>query len=305
MKALLAVKAWGEMITLQLAGPMACPSHGLAPGCRLSSEVVLPLRSTIVEWVCRPRVGHSDHQGLWKTGTVQPRTPHEADKCERVALSSTTKRLLWAESGGYCQNPVCGVYLFPEGSEIDFAEMAHIIAASSGGSRDVPKADVSDKERAAASNVAVLCANCHTKVDKDPARYPIEMMAAWKERHRTGLKELFGTPKFSTREEARSYIEPLLDENRTLFDAYGPDSCFSEERAERWHHHALRSIVPNNAAIARMLKVNRPLLTAAERMTADTFDLHETEFAARHVLDDFSAGTRQYPHQMNTILKDT
>lgn len=237
---------------------------------------------------------------------MSPKTANEdPNRCERLPLATWTRRRLWSESGGYCQNPECGEFLFPDDREVDFAEMAHIIAATSSGARDAPKAVMSEEQRAHHGNLAVLCANCHTRVDKDTEHYPIQIMREWKARHQTKLKEVLGTPEFDTRAKARAAIETLMGENRTVFDTYGPDDHFSDERAQRWHYHAVRSIVPNNATIARILKANRRLLTGEELRVAAEFDLHQVEFAARHVLDDFSAGALRFPEDMNKILKES
>lgn len=232
------------------------------------------------------------------------KTPAGPDRCERLSLTVPTKRRLWSESGGYCQNPQCAEFLFPDEVDIDFAEMAHIIAATTGGSRDAPKSEMSEGERANHANIAVLCANCHTAVDKAPDSYPVEMMREWKTRHQTKLAIAFGAAEFTSRADARDCVEALLGENRTVFRLYGPDDSFSDERAQRWRHHAVRTIVPNNSKIARILRSNRALLTEAERQTADLFEIHQTEFAARHVLDDFAAGTLTFPAEMSNILKD-
>ena len=122
-----------------------------------------------------------------------------ARTCSRVALSNEDERRLWSESGGYCQNRACGRYLFADGSAVDFAEMAHIIPASTGGPRDVPAEEFPASERAQHDNIVVLCATCHTIVDKDPASYPARLMREWKEPHRDALERAFGTPTYSSR----------------------------------------------------------------------------------------------------------
>lgn len=231
--------------------------------------------------------------------------PEDPDRCERLPLTIQTKRRLWAESGGYCQRPDCPNFLFPDDSDIDFAEMAHIVAATTGGARDVPRQQMSEPDRAHHSNIAVLCANCHTMVDKDPENHPIEMMRAWKARHRDALEQAFGTPRYQDRHAARAYVEPLLAENHTIFEMYRPlDDDFSDERAHLWRNHAIRRLVPNNAMIVRALAVNRHLLTPEERSIADRFKLHSDEFAARHVLGDYTGGTSRFPEAMDNILKD-
>lgn len=224
--------------------------------------------------------------------------------CGRLALSVPTKRRLWAESGGYCQNPECAIFLFTE-EETDFAEMAHVIAASEGGPRDKPNIELSDEDRALPANIAVLCANCHTKVDKAPATYTAEMMHIWKENSANDIRALRGTPQFSTRSEARAHIELRLDENRAIFNSYGPSPEHNNDaRASQWRRHVVRTIIPNNAQVHRVLKKNRDLLKARERETADLFSIHVTEFAARHILGDWAAGGTRFPDGMTTILED-
>ncbi|WP_121033049.1 hypothetical protein [Terracoccus luteus] len=229
----------------------------------------------------------------------------DPNRCDRLTLKAETKRRLWAESGGYCQRPDCRSFLFPDDGDIDFAEMAHIVAATTGGARDVPKEQMSEADRAHHSNIAVLCANCHTWVDKDPVNHPVQLMRAWKAGHRSDLERALGTPRFLDRQAARAYIEPVIAENQTIFETYGPlDDDFSDDRAHQWRTHAVRRLVPNNAKLVRALAVNRHLLTPEERSTADKFSLHQDEFAARHVLGDYATGTSRFPEGMDEILKD-
>lgn len=225
-----------------------------------------------------------------------------AEVCRRLPLSTETKRRLWSESGGYCQNPTCAEFLFAGETDVDFAELAHIVAATSGGQRDLEA--LRPDERAHHSNIAVLCANCHTVVDKDPDNYPIAVLRGWKARHQEKLKLALGTPEFENRPQARDFVEPLLARNRTVFALYGPrQDDFSEERAAQWRQHALRTVVPNNAAILRVLAQNRRLLHPEERTIADLFAVHVAAFEDRHVLADWSAGSLTFPAGMDTILE--
>lgn len=229
----------------------------------------------------------------------------DPDRCERLSLTTETKRRLWAESGGYCQRPECPNYLFSDESDVDFAEMAHIVAATTGGARDVAKNETPETDRARHFNIAVLCANCHTIVDKDPNNYRIELMRDWKARHQQALEQALGTPRFEDRSSARAYVERRLADNHIVFLAYGPiKDDFSEDRAHQWRQLAVSRLVPNNAEVARVLRVNRHLLTPDERATADRFSLHREQFAARHVLHDYSVGATRYPQGMDDMLKD-
>lgn len=225
--------------------------------------------------------------------------------CSRVRLSTETKRRLWSESGGYCQNPSCARFLFTDESDVDFAEMAHIIPASIGGPRDIPALELSEQERAHHSNVVVLCSTCHTIADKDPESYPAELMAQWKNRHRDILQRTLGTPSYSRREDARQHIAPLLAANRLIHVRYGPKPGeFSDTTAEQWHRHLHATVLPNNRTILRILEKNRNLLRVDEQDTLDLFALHVRELEYRHLLNDWAAGSARFPNNLNSILDD-
>lgn len=224
--------------------------------------------------------------------------------CERLPLTTPTKRRLWGECGGYCQNPECAVFLFSE-EDIDFAEMAHIIAASEGGPRDVPTVQMSPEQRASHENIAVLCANCHTRVDKAPDVFPIDMLKSWKQRSVQATVTALGTPEFTSRAQARIYVRQRLDENRAIFSLYGPSqSEQGEAHAAQWRRHVIGSVIPNNSQVQRALTRNRGLLNAKEQVTADLFAVHVMEFSARHVLGDWTAGGARFPDAMDSILEE-
>jgi hypothetical protein len=223
--------------------------------------------------------------------------------CKRVELSTQTKRRLWSESGGYCQNPSCARYLFADGCDIDFAEMAHVIPASARGPRHAPVDELSEDQRAHPDNIAVLCASCHSTVDKAPDSYPAELIRQWKQRHRDLLKRALGIPKYSARPQARGHIAPLLAANRLIHIRYAPKpGQFSEATAEQWHRHVRSTILPNNRDILRVLETNRHLLTAAEIDTVDVFALHVRELESRHLLNDWTAGSTRFPDSLSSIL---
>ncbi len=230
-------------------------------------------------------------------------TDVEKERCARLRLTVGTQRRLWSESGGFCQSPTCGDSLFEEDADIDFAQMAHIVGASSSGPRGT--SELTPDQRAHHSNITVLCPKCHILIDRLPDEYPLSTLQQWKARHQGKLQQAFGIPEFANRRSAREFIEPMLAQNRTVFGRYGPRADeFSEERANLWRLHSRRTIVPNNQRILRALRQNRKLLTIEERATADLFELHVVEFDARHVLNDWSAGTQQFPSAMDFILEE-
>src|SRR4051812_48326260 len=103
---------------------------------------------------------------------------------------------VFAESAGRCQRPACLEPLFADlpTETVHFAEVAHIIAASDGGARANRKA--TPEERAAVSNLLLLCANCHTLIDKAEASFPVEELKRWKEEHLQRIDAAFGVERF-------------------------------------------------------------------------------------------------------------
>lgn len=227
-----------------------------------------------------------------------------AGKCKRMSLTVDSKQRLWSESGGYCQNPACCTPLFPDGTTANFAEMAHIIPATTGGPRDAEDAGATAADRARPTNIVVLCANCHTLVDKSPDDYPAPTLHGWKRRRIDEIARALSAKQVATREELRERLAPLLAANALIFRVYGPDDSLSEDRAATWRTEAAQSIVPANREIAALLDQNRPLLTPGELSTADQFLLHANQFARRHIFGDSTLGTTRFPEGMDKIGAD-
>lgn len=209
--------------------------------------------------------------------------------CPRGAASpdTHTQRRLFAASAGYCQNPGCERELFfdSEGKSIHVAEMAHVFAASARGPRGT--GGLSEAERGSFDNLVMLCAICHTIVDKAPEAYSDEKMLGWKRDHAEKLKALFGVVAFDSRQAARDAIAPLLYQNRAIFDQYGPHIEAAENpesgAAERWKRKMLTRVLPNNNRVLALLDANRRLLRREECRTLEAFRQHVDDLQAYHI----------------------
>jgi hypothetical protein len=227
--------------------------------------------------------------------------------CSRGKANPTanTRIRLFADSAGYCQNPACTRQLFVEtssGESIHVAEMAHIFAARDDGPR--PNASLSEAERGAYENLILLCANCHTTVDKAPSDYPDMMIRQWKRDRADHLAALFGSVRLASRAEVRATIEPLMKANKVTLDTYGPgsDAQFEPESdmPQAWRRKILGVIVPNNKRILVILDKNRDHMMASELVTLEEFRQHIDDLIARHL--EGVTGGRLFPAAMNRMM---
>ncbi len=216
-----------------------------------------------------------------------------------------TRIRLFADSAGYCQNPACTRQLFvetPSGEAIHFAEIAHIFAASNDGPRS--NAGLEEAERGAYENLILLCANCHTMIDKAPDDYPDTLISQWKRDRADHLAALFGAAHLSSRDEVQAAIEPLMTANKVTLEDYGPSSGaqFDPESnaPDAWRRKVLNTIIPNNKRIIGILDKNRDHMVGRELQTLEEFRQHVDDLIARHL--EGITGGRLFPPAMNSMM---
>lgn len=227
--------------------------------------------------------------------------------CSRGAAhpDPLTQKRLFAASAGYCQNPGCARELFVDaaGKSVHVAEMAHVFAASDGGPRADPA--LSEEERGSFDNLVLLCASCHTLVDKAPDAYPDALMLVWKRRQEDTLAAVFGAVAFAGRDQARAAVEPLLSRNKAIFDSYGPHVEAARDpesgAAEVWRRKLLTRILPDSKRVLAFLDANRVHLRADERSTVELFRQHIDDLEAVHV-GGMAEDASQFPAGMAEIL---
>jgi hypothetical protein len=228
--------------------------------------------------------------------------------CSRGAASpdSHTQRRLFAASAGYCQNPTCYSQLFEDaaGQSFHIAEMAHICAANDGGPR--ANLDLCEEERGAFENLVLLCSTCHTRVDKVPDAFPDKIIQAWKREHANKLQGLFGATQFESRVAAREAVEPLLLENHSIFNQYGPhiEAAQNPESgaSEQWKRKMLTRVLPNNRRMLAIVDANRTLLRHNEKPTLEQFRQHIDDLEAFHI-EGLHQDASRFPGDFAKILE--
>lgn len=218
---------------------------------------------------------------------------------------SHTKLRLFADSGGYCQNPDCNDNLFLTIGKKDFhiAEMAHIISAGEKGPRSDTKKTPASK--GSFENLILLCPTCHTKIDKAESEYPEKIIKGWKNSHSKKINKLFNLKPFKKRLDARNAILPLLRENKTVFTIYGPmtDERLNpeSEMPKQWLSKIRENILPNNRKILTVLDMNLSLMNPEELDTTEVFRQHVLDFEKKH-LDHADINAQQFPSKVELIF---
>jgi hypothetical protein len=181
--------------------------------------------------------------------------------------------------------------------------MAHVFAATDGGPRSNP--ELSKAERGAFDNLVVLCANCHTMVDKAPNAFPDAMMLGWKYEHANKLRGIFGAVRHDDRATVRGIVEPLLAQNVAIFNQYGPhiEAALNPESgsAETWQRKVLTRILPTNRRVLAILDANRSLLRDDERETLERFRQHIDDLESFHIGGSREDASR-FPVELSEIL---
>lgn len=226
---------------------------------------------------------------------------------KRKKISEPVKRKLWASSSGYCCNPSCHKELIPifeNGTITSIDELAHIIAQKEKGARGKDELPLSQRDEF--ENLIVLCPSCHTIVDKNPQTFTVDVLKKWKKDYENSIKNLMSSPVFHNREEARNALFPLLDENKAIFDMYGP---YSENATNKqmdaevmWYRLSLQNIIPNNRKIESILGNNQHLMTDKERRVFNLFKLHRDGFEYNKISGDVNPAVPLFPKDLNNMF---
>ena len=121
----------------------------------------------------------------------------------RENIPEYVKRKLYAESMGRCMNPNCQRELLRKNGDI--VEKAHII----------PYCKTVDNSY---ENLIILCPSCHKDFDKN-SLFTVEEVKKWKEDRKRDIDNFF-QKKFSSFDELKKEVAPLLLENKTIYENY-------------------------------------------------------------------------------------
>ena len=183
-----------------------------------------------------------------------------------------------------------------------FGELAHILPAMERGPRGSENSDV---DPASTDNIVLLCANCHTIVDKAPEEFPVAILRGWQEKHVRKLEEAFGSVVAESREQCRGLVSPLLLQNRSVFVHYGPSperSDLGEEPVRVWRRKVREIVIPNNRRILALCDANRSLLEHSEIPIVELLRQHNDDLEARHFRGEVETSAIRFPEAMEYMF---
>ena len=142
-------------------------------------------------------------------------------------------------------NPSCHADLFPFDSTV--AHKAHIEPYRIGNDNSF-------------ENLIILCPNCHSLVDQQPADEVQSRLRQWKTDRNREIRARFSVRCASFSDLAQA-VTPLLRRNRQIFVSYGPNADHAEasDRHELWEFFE-NELIANNERLVVMLSQNKELL---------------------------------------------
>ncbi|MBD1880548.1 nucleotidyltransferase domain-containing protein [Coleofasciculus sp. FACHB-T130] len=231
----------------------------------------------------------------------------------RKSIATNIARKLWAQCGGFCQNPSCIKYLFAgvEDDVVSLANVAHIIGHGKSGPRSEHElADYIDKDGIA--NLIMLCLECHKIVDELENKFSVERMQAWKADHEKKINSLFDFPQIRNERELLEEVNELLTENRVIFEEYGP---FSQQALQGssgdaltiWRRRCLDTILPNNQRIVGLIEANKrnfPYPWEVYRQMMG-YKLHSDSFRDNCLLEKKVNDYKLFPKEFDDFIKQS
>ena len=124
--------------------------------------------------------------------------PKNAPDTRRDNFTAQVVKILAERSGGKCA--ICRAPTWGPNDclykSTNIGQAAHITAAAPNGPRYDPK--MSSERRSSALNGMWLCGNCHQKIDKDVAEYPVKRLQELKKKAEEDAKEELGVAAVQT-----------------------------------------------------------------------------------------------------------
>jgi len=229
----------------------------------------------------------------------------------RKSIPTNIARKLWSQCGGFCQNPSCNKYLFAEVEDnaVSLANVAHIIGHGTNGPRSEHES-ANHIDRDGIDNLIMLCLQCHKIVDELQDQFSVEQMQGWKATHEDKIISLFDLPQIHDEKILLEKVNDLLDENRVIFEEYGPFSTqafegLSGDTFTIWRRRCLDTILPNNQRIVSLIEVNKNNFPYPREVYTHMmiYKLHSDSFRDNCLLEKKINGYKLFPREFDDFVK--
>lgn len=229
----------------------------------------------------------------------------------RKSIPINTQRKLWSDCAGYCQNPSCNKYLFVniQGETVSIANIAHIIGVGIKGPRKEHELAEYIEENGF-ENLIMLCLECHKVIDELEANFSVEDIYKWKHNHSRRISGIFQEQLFLSERELLIDLDQLLDENKIIFEQYGP---FSElalsgkggDSQKIWKLRCLDTILPNNERIIKLIESHKNKFPYPWDIYSGLieFKVHAISFKENCLFEDKVNDYKIFPSSFSTLIK--
>jgi hypothetical protein len=142
-------------------------------------------------------------------------------------------------------------------------------------------------------------------------RFPVRRLQQMKADHEAAVRGLLENAPVEGARAIAGEIAPLLAENQTVWQTYGPHSeiaCrnpHSEAAHAVWLSERLSTIVPNNRRISAILDRGAAAFPLGAQAVIVKFQLHQRSYE-RWVSDEISyEGVTRFPEDFASLIEET
>jgi hypothetical protein len=232
-----------------------------------------------------------------------------------MAITAKSIKILWSAAAGLCSFADCRERLtFSEAGAFAphiLGEMAHICGDRPGANRH----DESQppEERDDYRNLILLCPTHHRLIDRpeNENRFPVGLLQQMKADHEAYVRSRIENTPVKDASAIAAEIAPMLAENYTVWQKYGPHSEIarrnphSEAAHSVWLSERLSTIVPNNRRIGAMLQAGARAFPLDVQPVIAEFQLHQRSYE-RWVSDEISyEGVTRFPQEFASLIEET
>lgn len=231
-----------------------------------------------------------------------------------LSISPKSMKLLWAASAGRCSFPECSKRLCITNTDTSLphllGEMAHIKGEKNKALRHDDTQ--TQKQRNDYENLILLCRHHHGQIDtpENIDLFPVEVLHEMKRAHETAVFNIMEPVSLNTRLETAEFILPLLYDNQTAWNKYGPTSDLArlnphcESSHAVWVSEKLSTLIPNNRIISNALTKARKNFRPSDQKPISLFLQHVNSYENLVLSPTLYTTVTRFPESFMNMIED-